>query len=230
MHRSEYNMAKTVYLVRHGAINIGKERRYIGSTELSLSEKGIGDGAALRDFFQEIPIDLVFLSPMKRCIETAELLFSETQAGTIFSENGEKEKNQKNGTLIHGGMEIPYEIREALREIHMGEWEGVPMKEIRQRYPEAYLKRGEELDCFRPPKGESFQEVQERAVTVVKEIFERKERNILILSHSGVNRALLSYFSGALLKDLMKLEVPYGSVYRLHFSEYRICDKIERIK
>ena len=64
-------------LIRHGATRGNLEHRYLGSTDEALleSEKLRLTGAAVRHRTRLDPVSLVYISPMKRCRETAEILF-----------------------------------------------------------------------------------------------------------------------------------------------------------
>ena len=62
---------KTVYFIRHGATAGNLERRYIGRTDEELCQLGIQQVRTL-----QVPrVDLLFVSPMIRTRQTAELLF-----------------------------------------------------------------------------------------------------------------------------------------------------------
>ena len=62
-------------LIRHGETQANKERRYLGKIEESLSESGKLQlrKNKIQHFYPQI--DYLFTSPMKRCIETAEILY-----------------------------------------------------------------------------------------------------------------------------------------------------------
>lgn len=68
-----------VILLRHGKTAGNEQRRYVGRTDESLSESGRRELAAKAagEYSFRIRPELVFVSPMKRCAETAELLFPE---------------------------------------------------------------------------------------------------------------------------------------------------------
>lgn len=59
-----------VYLLRHGETDYNAEKRYQGSRDISLSEKGL---EALRP--AEFSVDRVYVSPMLRARQTAERIF-----------------------------------------------------------------------------------------------------------------------------------------------------------
>ena len=71
--RSE-NQIKLV-MIRHGATVSNKEHRYLGTTDESLSEEGRSTlyKARKENIYSEV--EYVFSSPMKRCLETAEILY-----------------------------------------------------------------------------------------------------------------------------------------------------------
>ena len=75
-----------LYLIRHGATKANREHRYLGRTEEPLSKEG---REALKAFqrkgFYPDPASLqaLFVSPMERCRETAELLFGDCEQYVI---------------------------------------------------------------------------------------------------------------------------------------------------
>lgn len=62
---------KTIFFIRHGATAGNLERRYIGRTDEGLCQLGIQQVRAL----QAPQADILFVSPMARTRQTAELLF-----------------------------------------------------------------------------------------------------------------------------------------------------------
>ena len=75
-----------VYLIRHGATNANREHRYLGRTEEPLSEEGREELKAFqRQGIYPDPASLqaLFVSPMERCRETAELLFRDCEQHII---------------------------------------------------------------------------------------------------------------------------------------------------
>ena len=66
---------KKIILIRHGAID---ENRmcYIGATDVSLSEKGLEESAAIGKYIANIDCDHIFASPMLRVKQTLETALS----------------------------------------------------------------------------------------------------------------------------------------------------------
>ncbi|HOR84925.1 MAG TPA: histidine phosphatase family protein, partial [Bacillota bacterium] len=60
-------MDRRIYLLRHGEIDCGKEKRYIGITDLPLNNKGRTQAYRLKDYFSNINMGKAFTSPLIRC-------------------------------------------------------------------------------------------------------------------------------------------------------------------
>ena len=199
---------KKVYLIRHGAVRLpGTDRCYLGQTDVMLSEEGERQAVWLKRFFQrkmeEERISCVYHSPLSRCRITAEVI---------------AEKR------------IPCVSVSGLKEINMGSWEMIPHKHVKEAYPILYDLRGETMDTFCPPHGESFRSCQKRAVRAFNEITE-KQQNCIIVAHAGVNRAILSELLQRPLRDLLQIPQQYASVQELYLTEdgwtvgaYTPCD------
>ncbi len=68
-----------ISIIRHGRTDANDNGIYIGSTDLPLSAKGAGELAAKMDEFEYPAVHRVYSSPLKRCTETAEILFPDTE-------------------------------------------------------------------------------------------------------------------------------------------------------
>ncbi len=68
-----------IHLIRH-ALNEGvEEGRYIGHTDVSLSEEGRAQLLQMKDDYIYPETQVVFSSPLKRCTETAKLLYPDKE-------------------------------------------------------------------------------------------------------------------------------------------------------
>ena len=68
-----------LYLIRHGQTEGNKKKRYIGVTDEPLCEEG-------KSFLREMKypaLQAVYVSPMRRCAETAEILFPDRPVHVI---------------------------------------------------------------------------------------------------------------------------------------------------
>ena len=62
-------------LIRHGVTQANKERRYLGKTDESLSKEGIKilESYKMQKIYPDV--EYLFTSPMKRCMETAKIIY-----------------------------------------------------------------------------------------------------------------------------------------------------------
>ncbi len=166
-------MAK-IFLVRHGRTE--HDGCFVGVTESVLAQSGIDDIKKLENTLSGIAFTHVYCSPQKRCLQTADLL---------------------NYTDV-------IEIRKGLREIDFGKWEGLSFKEAKLQFPEIFQQMATDPINCTFPEGQSmhsfFMEVQETVDGICATIgFDEK---ILIISHGGVIRVILSCLLGLLPEQL----------------------------
>lgn len=74
--RAEDQMITLVF-IRHGETQANREKRYLGKTEEPLSKKGISDLQEYKRRNVYPKVDLLFSSPMRRCLETAGIIYPE---------------------------------------------------------------------------------------------------------------------------------------------------------
>ena len=70
------NQVKLVF-IRHGATKSNKEHRYLGRTEEGLCEAGKRELLQAKKEERSPQVTHLFISPMKRCLETAQILYPE---------------------------------------------------------------------------------------------------------------------------------------------------------
>ncbi|MGN1090786.1 MAG: histidine phosphatase family protein [Huintestinicola sp.] len=105
-----------IVFIRHGKTAGNLEKRYIGSTDEPLCDEGIAELSEMC----RIMADIVISSPMKRCIQTAELLFPHLTPLVVddlreccFGDFEEKNYEELNGNAdyqawIDSGGEMPF--------------------------------------------------------------------------------------------------------------------------
>ena len=165
----------TIYLVRHGTTEWNKDLRYQGRADNPLDEIGERQGALLKDYFKEIPLDLGVTSPLKRAARTLEYCLA----------------SQK--------KPVPVIVEPDVIEIDFGEVDGMTGEEIREAYPEFYrlYVRNEDRSRAQAPGGESTQQVYFRMRDAVLRIArEHPGENVVIASHGTAIQCFLNYASG----------------------------------
>jgi probable phosphoglycerate mutase len=164
-------MPTRVFLVRHGATALTAEDRFAGSTDVPLSDDGRRQAASLAERLKGETIDAVYASPLLRTMETARIV-----------------------AAPHGMVPVP---EPALREIAYGHWEGLTRSEVETAFAAEYSIWEEDPFTIAPVGGESGVNVLNRALPVVRRIIEQhRHRSVLVVSHKGTNRLLISSLLG----------------------------------
>ncbi|KAG5421322.1 PFK26 [Candida metapsilosis] len=108
-----------------------------------------------------------------------------------------------------------------LNEIGAGKCEGMTYEEIQDKYPKEFESRLENKLTYRYPGvgGESYLDVLTRLRPLITEI-ERTTDHLLIISHRVVLRILIGYFLNLQPSDIVQLDVPLHSLYKLETNPY----------
>lgn len=165
-------MSKTrFYLIRHGETVWNKEKRYQGWTDIELSEKGKKQAELLGKRFQNLKINAVYSSPLKRAVKTAQ--------------------------PIADTANLPVIIDEHFKEINFGAWEGGTVEELTQQYGKEFSDFFESPFEYPFPGEGSFAHVAERSLKGFQLLLEKhKGQSVVIVSHGGLLRVLMIKLMG----------------------------------
>lgn len=187
-------MATRLYLVRHGETHWNAIKKFQGHSDIPLSPKGRQQAITLAKYMQQrgIAIDAAYSSDLCRTVETAEILMQHSN--------------------------IPITTIRQLREINFGEWEGYTLEELHGNYPEQLGKWWQDPLTTRISGGESLADVVERVIPEVKNMIKNHpEQNVLLASHGGVIRVIISYVLGINMNQYWRLHLDNCSLNVLHF-------------
>jgi len=173
-----------IYLLRHGEIESGDVRRFLGQTDVRLTPRGIDQARRWRDAFAGLRLEGIYASDLSRCAETAR--------------------------IIAEGSTSEVHFLAGLREIDLGILDGLAMDHVRERFQDLWKARGKDVAEYVPEGGESFSDLQRRVVPVFQDISRRHGGNVLIVTHAGVNRVLLCHLLGMPLGNLFRIDQSYG--------------------
>ena len=196
----ELAKGRRIYLIRHGQTRQHDEKMFIGRYDVPLedgAEKSVKEMAgklakAIGDGMQKDNPLKIYTSPLKRAVQTAEIISEVLGADELI-------------------------IEEELQEISLGGWDGLPIREVKEMYPEEYERRGRDIFVFKNGnKAENFYDVQYRAVRALRRILDSDDsKDVLIVTHSAVIRALENNLKGMKVDDLWE---PIGK------CDYRIAE------
>lgn len=176
-----------IYLLRHAEpINNNGITKYIGQIDFPLSEKGQLQAKEWKIFFRKLYLARIITSDLNRATQTVYNIFNDKF--TNIEENA------------------------AFREISLGDWEGLPMDYVKQKLTNEYNKRGANLANYRPPNGESFQDLQDRVIPKFQDICAKalKTDQLLIVTHIGVIRVILANLLEIPLQKIFNISVEYS--------------------
>jgi probable phosphoglycerate mutase len=164
-------MATRVYLVRHGATQLTAEGRFSGSVGVELSDEGRALAARLGERLRDAGIVAAYCSPLSRSADTA--------------------------AIVGKPCGVEPVMRDGLREISHGHWEGLTRDEVEERFADEYAAWEEDPFTFAPRGGESGVSVLARALPALREIVtDHEDGRVLVVSHKATIRLLLSSLLG----------------------------------
>lgn len=160
-----------LYFVRHGATPLTTEDRFSGAVGVDLSDEGRWQAARLGERLRAEGITAVYASPLSRTVETAR--------------------------LVAGPCGLEPQLRDGLREISHGRWEGLTRGEVEARFGDEYAAWEADPFTFAPEGGESGVAVLARALPVVREVVTHHPgERVAVVSHKATLRLILSSLLG----------------------------------
>ena len=181
---------KKWYLIRHGETDFNKKRFFYGKADVSINETGKEQAALLHQLMKGKSISRVYTSQLKRTQETAAIIFPD-QNPTAYK---------------------------ALNERDFGLWEGRTANEIQAAFPLVWEEWLESPFKVTPSKAEPFEKFKERVWSIVKEIRERADPEIVIVGHLGVLR-LIYQFLVNMEADFWSIDIPQGTALLLEDND-----------
>ena len=159
-------MKTTVLLIRHGETEWNTLGKFQGCTDIDLSKEGIKQAGLLNNRLKG-NFDYIYTSPLSRAFETANILASDTNKEVI--------------------------VAPEIREINFGEWEGLTVHEIAEKYPEVFKAwRTDKKESYICGGDSSIHNATNRAKKCILDIVSKhKGEKIAIVAHGGIIKAAL---------------------------------------
>jgi broad specificity phosphatase PhoE len=164
-------MTLKLYLLRHGETEYSLTGGYCGITDVDLTPEGHKMAQGFADCYKEMAWEAIYCSPMQRTLSTAK--------------------------PIAEALGIELNVREGLREMDFGAWEGQSTESVQQHYTNDYLRWLTEPAWNPPTEGETGVQVSSRAMPVIAEIQDKHPTgNVLVVSHKTTIRLILCNLLG----------------------------------
>lgn len=166
-------MPLTLYFLRHGQTAYSETGGYCGTpaNDPGLTPAGIEMANAFAAAYTSVPWNAIFVSPLRRTIETAQPICDATK--------------------------IPMQLKPELQEIAYGEWEGMQPKEVDRQFHDAYVRWLTDPAWNAPPGGEKAVDIALRGWKLIQEVEQTyKDGNVLLVSHKATIRIMLCVLLG----------------------------------
>lgn len=185
-------------IVRHAESAYNDQNRIQGHHDSGLTFRGQSQAQALGKRLKSFKIDMIYSSDLGRAYATTQAITKHTK--------------------------LPIRRDPMLREIHLGDWEGMTPEEVDRLYDKGYQKWLKKPTSVRIPKSESIPHFRKRVTGRVKQIARsNRGKNILIVTHGGVITALLSeWLKADFNKVLISLQIDNTSLTLVDETDTRV--------
>lgn len=181
-------------LVRHGETPWNVTLQYQGHANVPLNERGREQARRTAARLRRLEVRALYASDIARAWETAEII----------------------GTAI-GQTPVPMP---ELREIDVGQWEGLTPEELYRRFPDHMAEYRRDPARTVRLGGESYAQLQARALVALQRIQESHAQGevVVAVSHGGTIRALLCHVIGLDLGNFGRMWLDNGSLTELRLG------------
>jgi probable phosphoglycerate mutase len=187
-----------LWLVRHGESTWNSERRFQGSQDAPLSERGREQAVAVGRALGRHSFAALYTSPLGRARDTAAACAD--ALGLAATPVGD------------------------LREMCLGDWEGSTVETVVERYGDHYWRWLTGPADHPPPAGEPVERFQGRVAAAVGELAARHPAgSVLAVTHGGVIAGLLCRWLALGPNALWRLRIENTSVTRVSLPAGHVC-------
>ncbi|MFZ2012392.1 MAG: histidine phosphatase family protein [Nocardioides sp.] len=160
-----------IILVRHGQTPWNLDKIFRGSRDIPLNDQGREEARLAGEWLKGETIHAAYASPLSRARDTAFAIARHHNLAVA---------------------DLP-----GLTDLCYGDWEGLPLAEVKTRYAELYHQWETAPATVRFPGGETLDEVKDRALKAVEEVVRRHPGQVVLLAaHRAVNKVLIAAFIG----------------------------------
>ncbi len=181
-------MPATIYLVRHGETDDNVSGVPQGLRDVPPNARGREQAQAVARWFEGRDLAAVVSSPLTRTLEVAR--------------------------AIATGRDLEVQTDERLVEFDQGDLDGLPIAEIRDRYPDFIQRwRDEDPTDLRMPGGETYGEVQERMVGAIEDVAARHpDAAAAVVSHNLAIKSALCHALSVPLAGFRRIRTDLAAV------------------
>lgn len=177
-----------LFLVRHGQTDWNIAGKIQGSRDIELNATGIKQAQDLSSKIlqDEYKFSKIYSSSKIRAVKTAEILSQATN--------------------------VEYVSIDGIEEINFGDWEGLSWVEVEEKYPIKYEEWFGNRRYTKPPKGETYDEMLQRVLNVLRKIMSESSDNVIIVTHSAVIMCIQCFLTNTSFGEMLKFKVDNASI------------------
>ena len=199
-------------LLRHGQSQWNLENRFTGWTDVPLTQEGKIEALKAGELIKKnnVLIDVVFSSVLKRANETAEIALKDVGLDHLWEKNQLKMIKDK-----------------SLNERDYGDLVGLNKKETADKFGEEQVHKWRRSYDICPPNGESLKDVVQRVSPYYEKNIEPlilKSKNVLIVAHGNSLRAIMIKVGLYKPEEISKIELPTGSPFFILFENNNLSE------
>jgi probable phosphoglycerate mutase len=189
-------------LVRHGETRWNEGKRIQGGdSDIELNETGLEQAGRLAAFLQSEPIATILCSPLQRAVSTA--------------------------GIIANHHRLPIEIDERLRELKVGDLEGMSYSSLTTTFSQFLMQWWQDGGAVKLPNGESIVELQQRAWSAIENLLEKqkpaaaenRDTAAVVVSHYFVTLVIILKALDLPVNCFTKFRLDLGGVSILEFRD-----------
>lgn len=186
-----------LYLVRHGETDWNREGKYTGQSDIPLNDAGRRQAQKAAEQLREYAPQIIYSSDLLRAYETAQIISSAISAPIINDDR--------------------------LREINQGEWEGMHVDEIKDKFNSLFRAREKDPFNVSSPQGETMGEVYQRVKEALKKILADHPHDKVVITAHGVVLAIIRLMAAREPIDRVFEYIPENAVIH-HIQMRKIND------
>jgi probable phosphoglycerate mutase len=182
-------------IIRHGESEWNRIGRYQGQADAPLSELGMQQAEALASRLRNEPFDAIYTSPLQRAAKTG-------------------------AAVARYHPEVPFIVEPALLEIHHGDWQGLMIDEVKERFADGLNEWRAHPTRAQMPNGESFSNILKRVLDF-KERLQTQHPNgiVLISTHDVVVKILVADALGMNMDRINRIWVTNASISAIEYGD-----------
>ena len=183
-----------LHLVRHGETEWNKLGRFQGQQDIALNPRGLAQAKQTARAMADDGVIALYSSPLQRTMQVANEISRLTS--------------------------VPVVPLPGVKELNLGELEGVTGEEMRTIWPDVYSAWSQDPGTLSMPKGESLSQLQDRAWRSLQEVEKAHSGDdvIVVVSHNFAIRTMIHKVLGLPLTNFHRLSLDLSSVSTVEYT------------